>query len=173
MFWLIGFFFFFKFPFQLDDWVLCRIYKKRNMGKVVEPKVEDSSPHNMVDHMIRGVNYEANNNILDEQQQMLKFPRTFSLAHLLELDYLGPISHLLNDNNNNISSYSPAHDFLNSTFPSSGNNGFCQKLEPGEMPYQSSDPVKFQVAQTQNGNFGQQHVFANQGLGYDMYGLDR
>ncbi|XP_024029424.1 NAC transcription factor 29 isoform X2 [Morus notabilis] len=144
---------------RLDDWVLCRIYKKRHMAKALEPKVEDSSPHTDI---TAHVGHEAN------EEQMLKFPRTYSLAHLLELDYLGPIPQLLNDNN----PYNSAHDFnVNSnTWPNSG-TGFVQNLQFGEMPYQNSDLGKFQVAQAQSSNFNQQHVFGNQG--YDVYGLER
>lgn len=136
---------------RLDDWVLCRIYKKRNVNKALEPKVEDLSPH--ID--ITTVADEATN----EDHEKLKFPRTYSLAQLLDLDYLGPISQLLSDN-----PYNSAHDFLlNNTLTNSG-TGFVQKFEFGdEMPYQNVDPGRFQVAQTSTS-------FTP---GYDMYCLDR
>lgn len=141
---------------RLDDWVLCRIYKKRNVSKALdmEPKVEDSSPLN-VD--LTGANNEAN----IEEQQMLKFPRTYSLAHLLELDYLGPISQLLSSDN----SYNSAHDFLNNstTLTSLGSTGFVHKVEFGEMSYQNADSGRFQVAQSSAFNQGS----------HDMYCLDR
>ena len=134
---------------QLDDWVLCRIYKKKNVNKALETKVEDSIPHNID---ITAANIQVN------QDQMVKFPRTYSLAHLLEMDYLGPISQLLNSDN----SYNSANnDFLNNTFTSSG-TGFVHKVEFGEMPFQNADSGRFQLAQGS--------TFTP---GYDMYCLDR
>lgn len=141
---------------RLDDWVLCRIYKKRNVAKVVEPKVEEYllSPPQIVDYETNV--YNNNNNGGEQQkeqeQERLKFPRTFSLATLLDMDYLGPISNMLNDNN----PFGPAHDFLSNA---------VQKVEFAEMPYQLAH-------QAQTSNLSQQHVFVNQG--YDFaYGLDR
>ncbi|GMI75338.1 NAC-LIKE, ACTIVATED BY AP3/PI, Arabidopsis NAC domain containing protein 29, NAC-like [Hibiscus trionum] len=67
---------------RLDDWVLCRIYKKKNSGgggRVLEQKGEES-------------------NTQTDSQQMLKFPRTSSVSHLLELDYMGPVSQLFGEN---------------------------------------------------------------------------
>ncbi|KAE9595635.1 hypothetical protein Lal_00030630 [Lupinus albus] len=71
---------------RLDDWVLCRIYKKKNMGKSLEEKEE----YPIV--QINGDNTE---------HEMLKFPRTNSLAHLLDMDYLGPMSQILYDGSYN------------------------------------------------------------------------
>ncbi|GMN41889.1 hypothetical protein TIFTF001_011105 [Ficus carica] len=157
---------------RLDDWVLCRIYKKRQMAKAVEQKVEDLiSPQIGITAVGLGLD-QAN------EEQMLKFPRTYSIAHLLEMDYLGPISQLLNENG----PYNSANDFhntnnnnnMNMNLPPSSGSGYGQKLEFGEMEYQNSDMGKFQVAQTQSsqiGNFNQQPVFGSQG--FDVYGLDR
>lgn len=74
---------------RLDDWVLCRIYKKKNVSKSsVELKEEYPSPQ---------MNITEEDNIGNEQN-MVKFPRTCSLTHLLEMDtYLAPISHVLSD----------------------------------------------------------------------------
>lgn len=137
--------------------MLCRIYKKRNVAKVVEPKVEEYllSPPQIVDYETNV--YNNNNNGGEQQkeqeQERLKFPRTFSLATLLDMDYLGPISNMLNDNN----PFGPAHDFIGNA---------VQKVEFAEMPYQLAH-------QAQTSNLSQQqHVFVNQG--YDFaYGLDR
>lgn len=146
------------------------------MAKAVEPKVEDlTSPQIGITAV--GLGLDQTN-----EEQMLKFPRTYSIAHLLEMDYLGPISQLLNEN----CPYNSSHDFHNTTtnnnnnmnmnmnLPPSSGSGYGQKLEFGEMEYQNSDMGKFQVAQTQSsqiGNFNQQPVFVNQG--FDVYGLDR
>ncbi|XP_038725099.1 NAC domain-containing protein 1-like isoform X2 [Tripterygium wilfordii] len=79
---------------RLDDWVLCRIYKKRHAGKVLHQKPErELYSQSHVDNTGGGVSDDTN-----EQQQMMKFPRTSSLSHMLELDYMGPISQLLSDN---------------------------------------------------------------------------
>ncbi|XP_060958365.1 NAC domain-containing protein 2-like isoform X1 [Cannabis sativa] len=136
---------------RLDDWVLCRIYKKRNVNKALDPKVEDLSPHIDVTTVA--------NEAINEDNETLKFPRTYSLAQLLDLDYLGPISQLLNDN-----PFNSAHDFLlNNTLTNPG-TGFVQKFEFGEeIPYQNADSGRFQVAQSST-------PFTP---GYDMYCSDR
>ncbi|KAB1208112.1 NAC transcription factor 29 [Morella rubra] len=73
---------------RLDDWVLCRIYKKRHMAKPLELKEEESQPA-QIDLKLA---HDAS------EQHMSKFPRTFSIAHLLDMEYLGSISQLLSDN---------------------------------------------------------------------------
>jgi hypothetical protein len=77
---------------RLDEWVLCRIYKKRQVvGRELDLKVEQES--SSYDHqedvkMTRGDD--------EEKGQMA---RSCSLTHLLDMDnYLGPISHLLSEN---------------------------------------------------------------------------
>ncbi|KAF2299192.1 hypothetical protein GH714_030935 [Hevea brasiliensis] len=68
---------------RLDDWVLCRIYKKRHTARNLEEKIEIA------------------NTQLDKpsanEQQILKFSKTCSLTNLLEFEYMGSISQLLND----------------------------------------------------------------------------
>lgn len=84
--------------FQLDDWVLCRIYKKKSANKNnLDQKLGDDYPRHpqvLLDNQI-GTTNESN------EAQMLTskpvFPRTSSLNHLLELDYWAPLSHLLCD----------------------------------------------------------------------------
>ena len=130
--------------FQLDDWVLCRIYKKRHSaGKVFGQKVEESNTQ------IDTIEYS---NDASESQQMLKFPRTYSLSHLMELDYMGPISQLLSEN-----TYNSAFDFPNTI----GNTGtdHVEKLQLGEIPYQYTDSGKSQVI-NQSGILTQQ-VYMN------------
>ncbi|KAK3223003.1 hypothetical protein Dsin_010028 [Dipteronia sinensis] len=137
---------------RLDDWVLCRIYKKRQAAKVMDQKVEEETVFQI----------GKTENIIDDsdqqqQQQMMKFPRTFSLTQLMEMDYL-PISQLLHDNNN---TFNLTHDFNNIM----GNNNDgpdhnVDKLQLGEMPYQyNTDFGKFQV--NQSGILNQQQVFFN------------
>ncbi|KAK2636174.1 hypothetical protein Ddye_030966 [Dipteronia dyeriana] len=139
---------------RLDDWVLCRIYKKRQAVKVMDQKVEEET----VFQIGKTENITDASEQQQQQQQMMKFPRTFSLTHLMEMDYLGPISQLLNDNNNN---FNLTHDFNNIM----GNNNagpdhYADKLQLGEMPYQyNTDYVKFQV--NQSGILNQQQVFLN------------
>ncbi|KAL3840565.1 hypothetical protein ACJIZ3_025156 [Penstemon smallii] len=73
---------------RLDDWVLCRIYKKKNLGRNFEQKVEDSCQI-----------VAATDPSHDEPQVPYKiFPRTCSLTHLWEFDYMNSIQ-LLNDHN--------------------------------------------------------------------------
>ncbi|KAH9614936.1 hypothetical protein KSS87_012380 [Heliosperma pusillum] len=85
---------------RLDDWVLCRIYKKRSVAKT-EEKAEDSSSSKP--QISFGGTSDVSSNNQQQQQQITKFPRTHSLSYLLDLDYLGPIAHLLNDGTYNTS----------------------------------------------------------------------
>ncbi|XP_023522411.1 NAC transcription factor 29-like [Cucurbita pepo subsp. pepo] len=101
---------------RLDDWVLCRIYKKRHSNKgLSEEKTEELAAQNEVG--------EGNG------QQMMKFPRTFSITHLLDLDYLGPISQLFNDN-------SSANPTLG--FQSTAAHTNVGKVEQGATPFDYS-----------------------------------
>lgn len=120
---------------RLDDWVLCRIYKKKNSGKVFEQKVEDFSGQT-------AANDDAND------LRKMKFPRTFSLSHLWDLDALGPISQLLSDN-----SFNSTYDNPNTN--TVGNSGITAQL--GEMSNRNSDS-KFHVNQ---GSMLNQPIFAN------------
>ncbi|KAM7252068.1 hypothetical protein ACFE04_023951 [Oxalis oulophora] len=90
---------------RLDDWVLCRIYKKKHVvaRHLIDPKVEqDSSTY---DHQMDVKTTSSND------EEMGHVARTCSLTQLLDLDCLGPITQLLSDNNNN---YSSTFDFQNS-----------------------------------------------------------
>ncbi|XP_057762139.1 NAC transcription factor 29-like isoform X1 [Arachis stenosperma] len=95
---------------RLDDWVLCRIYKKRSIAKsMLEPK-EEFPTMPQINHHLTSSSNDGNDKNDDEQEMMMKFPRTCSLTHLLEMDYLGPISQILSDG-----SYNSTFDFqLNS-----------------------------------------------------------
>ncbi|KAI7981097.1 NAC domain-containing protein 1 [Camellia lanceoleosa] len=115
---------------RLDDWVLCRIYKKKNMGRAMEQKIEDLSTQT-------GTTNDASGS------QMLKFPRNCSLSHLWELDCLGSIPQLLSEN-----SYNSSFENQQNTLGNSG-NGHCgiEKIQLGEMlPYQHMDSMKFQAS---------------------------
>ncbi|XVF43147.1 hypothetical protein PTKIN_Ptkin02bG0017200 [Pterospermum kingtungense] len=119
---------------RLDDWVLCRIYKKRQSARKVLDQIveEEEEPNAPIDNKI-----ECSN------EQMLKFPRTCSLSHLLELDYnMGPISQLLSEN-----TYNSSFDFPNSTIGNTGTD-HVEKLQLGEIPHQYTDSGKFQVNQS-------------------------
>lgn len=82
---------------RLDDWVLCRIYKKKSTEKPLEQIEEDTNAPN-----VSSDNNVTNNNTNNVMElQTMKIPRTFSLAHLWEFESLGSISHLLDDHNAN------------------------------------------------------------------------
>ncbi|RAL37623.1 unnamed protein product [Cuscuta campestris] len=71
---------------RLDDWVLCRIYKKKRMvnnDKGIEMKVEVVETQTQVVPNSEVVN----NNIITSGPQGLMLPRPCSLTHLWELDY--------------------------------------------------------------------------------------
>ncbi|CAO2829558.1 unnamed protein product [Amaranthus hypochondriacus] len=80
---------------RLDDWVLCRIYKKRQVARVEDKGEDSTSAQGQVSN--EGGSEEGSIDHLIQNQQAIKFPRTQSLSYLLDLDYLGPIAHLLND----------------------------------------------------------------------------
>ncbi|XP_071715516.1 NAC domain-containing protein 2-like [Rutidosis leptorrhynchoides] len=75
---------------RLDDWVLCRIYKKKSPERLLEQREE----------IVHVENVPRDDNKVMELQST-KIPRTFSLAHLWELESLGSISHLLDDHDSN------------------------------------------------------------------------
>lgn len=114
----------------------------------MDPKVDEES--------YVQIGKTGTNDAPEQQQQMMKFPRTCSLTHLMELEYFGPISQLMSDNPYNLN-----YDFQNTM----GNNtnagqpdGRVEKLELGEMPYQYTDSGKFQVNQSSILN---QQLFVN------------
>ncbi|KAJ9174258.1 hypothetical protein P3X46_017302 [Hevea brasiliensis] len=111
---------------RLDDWVLCRIYKKRHIARNLEEKIEIA------------------NTQLDKpsanEQQILKFSKTCSLTNLLEFEYMGSISQLLNDN-----TYNPSFDFQN--IMSNAETDHVENFQLGEMGNQYTDSGKLQVNQ--------------------------
>ncbi|KAL2903991.1 NAC transcription factor 29 [Bienertia sinuspersici] len=111
---------------RLDDWVLCRIYKKRQVARA-EETIEDSllaqGQISIGGGGTSDVSSNQNQNQNQNLQATMKFPRTQSLSYLLDLDYLGPIAHLLNDN----SSYNPSFDIQTSM---GSNAGFDPNVGP-------------------------------------------
>ncbi|XP_021739947.1 NAC transcription factor 29-like [Chenopodium quinoa] len=101
---------------RLDDWVLCRIYKKRHVARAED---SSSSPQGQIS-MVEGGASDASSN---QNEPEIKFPRTQSLSYLLDLDYLGPIAHLLNDN----TSYNSSFDIQTSM---GSNAGLDQHVGP-------------------------------------------
>uniref|UniRef100_A0AB38YBL4 NAC transcriptional factor 2 n=1 Tax=Panax notoginseng TaxID=44586 RepID=A0AB38YBL4_9APIA len=74
---------------RLDDWVLCRIYKKKNPTRASEEPKSDN---------FRTKTLSAGDEGGNDDVQIMEFPRTSSISHLWELEYLGSISQLLNEN---------------------------------------------------------------------------
>ncbi|KAG7586421.1 NAC domain [Arabidopsis thaliana x Arabidopsis arenosa] len=84
---------------RLDEWVLCRIYKKRGAGKLLNEQ-EGFIDEVLMDETTVVVNEAERRNEEEIMMNMTstKLPRTCSLAHLLEMDYMGPVSHIFTDN---------------------------------------------------------------------------
>lgn len=125
---------------QLDDWVLCRIYKKKNTARICEeePKVDD----------FRTNNYTVADACVNDLPK-LEFPRTSSLSHLWEMDYFGSISQLLNENTTSYDNQS----IMTTMAPS-------RTVEMGGMSQSYADSLKFQVNNESN-MLNQQSVFVN------------
>ncbi|OIW16706.1 hypothetical protein TanjilG_24176 [Lupinus angustifolius] len=127
---------------RLDDWVLCRIYKKKNMGKSLDQREE----YPIVQVNLIGANDET-------EQEMMKFPRTNSLANLLDQDFLGSMSQILYDG-----SYNSTFEYQINT-ANVGIHNFV-KPQPVEFPNSyAADSGKYQVKQNSTIN---QTLFVNQ-----------
>ncbi|KAK7400901.1 hypothetical protein VNO78_12210 [Psophocarpus tetragonolobus] len=115
---------------RLDDWVLCRIYKKKSMGKALEHK--EAHQKVQITNLTAATNHDA-------EQKMMNIPRTWSLTYLLDMNYLGPI---LTDG-----SYCSNFDFqINNAHI--GIDPFV-KSQPVEITNNyAADSVKFQVKQS-------------------------
>ncbi|KAI3452860.1 hypothetical protein Pfo_009523 [Paulownia fortunei] len=109
---------------RLDDWVLCRIYKKKNPGRTPEQRVEDSYAQ-IVTATDAG------------EPQAYKFPRTCSLTHLWEFDYMASISQLLDEN---------AYSVPFNNQETISNNG-TDKYQPGQVLLPYTDAIKLEVNQ--------------------------
>ncbi|CAI9767989.1 unnamed protein product [Fraxinus pennsylvanica] len=88
---------------RLDDWVLCRIYKKKNFGRATAQIAEN--------HFTKTVTTATD---ASTEPQTLKFPRPSSLTHLWEFDYLGSISQLFSDSTSHNATFNINQAPLNS-----------------------------------------------------------
>jgi hypothetical protein len=127
---------------QLDDWVLCRIYKKKTMTKSLETN-EDYTTNQM--------NMTQTNN--DSEQELVKFPRTCSLTNLLEMDYLGPISQILSDGS------------YNSTFEYQINTAHGGLMDP----FVKSQMVEMPKNNSYEGDLEKYNVKQNSSLGNQVF----
>ncbi|EPS70298.1 hypothetical protein M569_04459, partial [Genlisea aurea] len=88
---------------RLDDWVLCRIYKKKDTAA----KPSDREEHPTVQIVPRDERDDETTPLElqppSSSSYTHNFPRTCSLTHLWELDYIGSISALLGDNSHETS----------------------------------------------------------------------
>ncbi|XP_042497677.1 NAC transcription factor 29-like [Macadamia integrifolia] len=127
---------------RLDDWVLCRIYKKRYLSRstVEEQKEEEEEDDEEETQMITkslGGNGEERSSVV--------LPRTFSIGHLMDVDYLSLYSQLLGENPVVIGSIGGAdHD----QFQTTGNNGGGGGNNISDDKLQSS----YELMTYQNGN---------------------
>jgi len=106
---------------RLDDWVLCRIYKKKNPGKHLELKTEQIDDQTLFTQHV------------PSDLQSMRFPRTFSISNLWDLEYLGSISQLINEN--------PTFESQNLM----ANSGGSRNIQLGEFSNMQVDSTKFQV----------------------------
>ncbi|XP_059308583.1 NAC domain-containing protein 2-like [Lycium ferocissimum] len=114
---------------RLDDWVLCRIYKKKNLGRAMEMmKVEEDTQQPEIMSTVNPVEVVAASG-----QQTLKLPRTCSLSHLLEMDYFGSISQLFDDNSYNGVSQNTLMTNVNGHVPQA-----MEKFQLGEVSHQNN-----------------------------------
>lgn len=145
---------------RLDDWVLCRIYRKRHAGGRTstmmmmddeldqDNKMKPSPPPQQVAADVSLQPQNQGHPMMmsgggggDDESN--KFPRTFSLAHLLELDHynLGPISNILiNDHVNNMvqpSLYDQYHTNVSSSSNSIHGNPFESLGNLGSSTHQN------------------------------------
>ncbi|KAL9246373.1 hypothetical protein vseg_019916 [Gypsophila vaccaria] len=99
---------------KLDEWVLCRIYKKRSIIKT-EIKIEEISSTSLVESNIGElISDHISSDDYPQQEETIEFPRTNSSSYILDLDYLGPITYLLND-------CSPYNPYLENQISMDGN----------------------------------------------------
>ncbi|XP_042483784.1 NAC domain-containing protein 2-like, partial [Macadamia integrifolia] len=128
----------------LDDWVLCRIYKKRYLSRstVEEQKEEEEEDDEEETRMITkslGGNGEERSSVV--------LPRTFSIGHLMDVDYLSLYSQLLSENPVVIGSIGGAdHDQFQTTGNNGGGGGGGNNISDNKL--QSS----YELMTYQNGN---------------------
>uniref|UniRef100_A0A7N0ULQ1 NAC domain-containing protein n=1 Tax=Kalanchoe fedtschenkoi TaxID=63787 RepID=A0A7N0ULQ1_KALFE len=143
---------------RLDDWVLCRIYKKKPMaGRYMEPREVEEPARAQAEVPAQAQTNLASSEYTNEQ----KIPRTFSISNFLDMDYIGSISQLLNDNQ----SYNPAPETQSNGGTSTTSNsssimynnhrGGAERFQQGEMmvSYPYTNQGRYQAA---NQHIGQQ-----------------
>lgn len=144
---------------RLDDWVLCRIYKKKNLGRAIEMmKVEEDTQQ---PEIVSGINRPVDVVAAATGQAALKLPRTCSLSHLLQMDYFGSISQLFDDNSSNGISQNALMTNVNGNVPQA-----MEKLHLGEVSQQymttsTTDSLKLQVIQNNSNSFLKHPIFVN------------
>lgn len=111
------------------------------MGRTEEQRVEESCAQT-----------ELTIDATDDSQT-LKIPKTFSLSRLWELDCLGTLPQLLNDNSYNSSVFD--NNYQNIVGVSENGPGAVQKFQFGEVPFHYMDSVKFEA------NPNKQPIFVN------------
>ncbi|CAI9096566.1 OLC1v1032745C2 [Oldenlandia corymbosa var. corymbosa] len=105
---------------RLDDWVLCRIYKKKNLGRSMEIKEEDQS---------LSTETIASGDTIGSHELSQKFPRICSLSHLWEMEYMNAtIPQIFGEN-----SYMDQNVLI--TNNGNGNQGSTRQQQLGEVPY--------------------------------------
>ncbi|CAN0923589.1 NAC domain-containing protein 2 [Linum grandiflorum] len=119
---------------RLDEWVLCRIYKKK-------PTVSKQ-------YMEQNIN--GTEAFKEQQQQVLKLSKTCSLS---DFDSLGPISHLLDDDHSN-SNYQTNYTAFLGSGNTAGNvqnldqqgNGLnhIQQQQQQQQPFLVNPPMMYQ-----------------------------
>lgn len=139
---------------RLDDWVLCRIYKKKHAGRTPDQKLFEENSQRQAPQMT-GTNLVANTTTNQDsvQHQLLKFTRTGSLGHLLDMDYLGPVSHMLSDNNPFSSGFELQGSVDRSRYDLAG--GETSRL--GEIPYAQYSDLMTTMTTIRNQQKGLQH----------------
>ncbi|XP_016492232.1 NAC domain-containing protein 2-like [Nicotiana tabacum] len=112
---------------RLDDWVLCRIYKKKNLGRAMEMmKVEEDTKQPEI------LSTNPVEIVAATGPQTLKLPRACSLSHLLEMDYFGSISQLFDDNSYNANNQNTMTNVNIGNVP----HHAMEKFQLGELSHQ-------------------------------------
>ncbi|KAK9116680.1 hypothetical protein Sjap_015627 [Stephania japonica] len=134
---------------RLDDCVLCRIYKKKHLVRSIEKKEDLRVEWSALD-------CKAEDS--DDKEKTLKFPRTLSVAHLLEIEYLS-LSQLLSENLFNLETAECQATKTSSSNDSNQHHDMA-KLQSTEMikTNQFGSSLMFQVNQNVLLN---QHITAN------------
>ncbi|XP_051144457.1 NAC domain-containing protein 2-like [Andrographis paniculata] len=113
---------------RLDDWVLCRIYKKKNVTKSTDQTVEPPFAQ------IAKTATDAS------EHQAYMFPKTCSLTNLWELDYMATMSQIMQGNACNMS-------FNNQETTNNNTSSTGKYNHPGQEQIPYTDDTKFQVSQ--------------------------